>query len=438
MIDTTDTKAAAPAIELSPDQEDALEKIMAWMAGPSQSLTLGGYAGTGKTTLIKKLIGMIPDVRVVAFTGKAVSVLRSKGVAQAGTCHSLFYDFKGKTDDKDPIFRRKKKGDIDTLVIVDEASMIDGRMHDDLLQLCPKLLFIGDHGQLSPIGYDPGLMRDPEIRLEKIHRQAAHSGIIRFASHLREGNQPQDFSLDLDDVHIRGYTPSKVKGEEHSYLNDIELMEHDVFLCYTNRTRHAINKAVRETFPEFGLTKEDGFDVPEPGETLICLANDKRFGIMNGQQFIVKNVVHIWTDHRGYSVADIALQNLYELVQGAPPTILPVFLPQLGPPTRDDDPEWRTKSYGKACYNDEDLFGKYAFMDWGYALTTHKSQGSSFPKVCVIEESIHTSPARWRYTAVTRASKEVTYYAPQSRVFKESEISPAMRRLMDRKRGAGG
>ena len=81
-------------LELSPDQQAALDAILKWRAGnPSgddQFLTLGGYAGTGKTTLISCLAGEWPNVAVAAFSGKAAHVLRSKGV-EATTIHSLIY-----------------------------------------------------------------------------------------------------------------------------------------------------------------------------------------------------------------------------------------------------------------------------------------------------------------------------------------------------------
>ena len=52
--------------------------------------TLGGYAGTGKSTVISHLIDILPNWKVCAFTGKAANVLRKKGVP-ATTIHSLIY-----------------------------------------------------------------------------------------------------------------------------------------------------------------------------------------------------------------------------------------------------------------------------------------------------------------------------------------------------------
>jgi exodeoxyribonuclease-5 len=78
----------------SPDQQAALNAILEWRdtnpRGDKQYLTLGGYAGTGKSTLVAHLAKTWVDVAVVALCGKAAHVLRTKGVP-AQTIHSLIY-----------------------------------------------------------------------------------------------------------------------------------------------------------------------------------------------------------------------------------------------------------------------------------------------------------------------------------------------------------
>jgi len=180
-------------IDLSPDQARALEEIERWRTSSTKRLTLGGYAGTGKTTLIRELINQ-HDASVCAFTGKAAFVLQSKGV-EATTMHRLLYR---------PVrvggeVRFVKVQDLPTeLVIVDEASMVDKVLMRDLESFPVKVLYVGDHGQLEPVGDDPGLMRDPDIRLEQIHRQASGSPIIQFAHHVREGHAPRSFGSEAE------------------------------------------------------------------------------------------------------------------------------------------------------------------------------------------------------------------------------------------------
>src|SRR5437588_103501 len=78
----------------SADQQAAFDAILEWRArnprDDSQYLTLGGYAGTGKTTLIAHLVQHWENTAVVAVCGKAAHVLRQKGV-YAQTIHQLIY-----------------------------------------------------------------------------------------------------------------------------------------------------------------------------------------------------------------------------------------------------------------------------------------------------------------------------------------------------------
>lgn len=373
-------------LDFSPDQAIALATVREWMKTDQQTMTFGGLAGTGKTTLVKEITRTIPNVAVVAFTGKAVSVLRRKGVRQAETLHRLMYRPVGEDEEGDPIFTRRvslarySSGDDDyepapDLVIVDEASMINRRMHEDLELLARKILYVGDHGQLQPIGYDPGLMLDPIIKLEKIHRQAEGSEILKYAHHLREGNDPFDWSEPTleSDVQISNRWPDK-------------LHEFDTVIVGFNGTRHYINKLIREVREFQGV-------LPQRGETLICLANNAGFGIFNGLQVIVNDC-----ERRDEETALLRYTDFYGFDRQ-----VPIYLPQLGSSEKFQREELIRENLG--------------LFDWGYVLTCHKSQGSQFDNVCVIE-GIHPgwNEARWRYTAATRAAKKLTYVVEKRRL----------------------
>jgi exodeoxyribonuclease-5 len=367
-----------PQLDWSLDQRLALDTISEWLKGPAQILTFGGLAGTGKTTLIREVVREVSNVAVVAYTGKAVSVLRRKGIREARTLHWLMYQFVGENEDKDPIFRRRaslQRGNAyegyqpaPALVIVDEASMIDERMHRDLEALATKILYVGDHGQLQPIGYDPGLMRDPNIRLEQIHRQAEGSQIITYAHNLRQGNDPFDWTRPEpgDELQITNRWPDDI----HTY---------DAVLVGYNGTRHYLNKIIREAKGHKSL-------LPEPGETLMCLANNSRLGIFNGMQVVVKSCEQ--TDKETAYLRFLDDENYDRHIA--------IYLPQLGSSEKFQREEHVRESYG--------------LFDWGYVLTCHKSQGSQWDRVCVIEGDIRNwNVARWRYTAATRAAKQLTY-----------------------------
>src|SRR5438270_801788 len=121
-------------MDLSLDQQAALEAILEWREsepfGDNQYITLGGYAGTGKTTLIARLGEAWEDVATVAVCGKAAHVLRSKGVP-AQTAHSLIYVPAPCPGGGVRFHRRRSLPGVQT-IIVDEASMVDHVLFSDL------------------------------------------------------------------------------------------------------------------------------------------------------------------------------------------------------------------------------------------------------------------------------------------------------------------
>ena len=149
-------------------QAAALSAIGAWLKaynkGGPQYITLGGYAGTGKTTLIaalrKVLTANMPATKVgfAAFTGKAALVLKRKLVEDKilrpgdsiSTLHSLmYYSETGKGD----VLKWRKRDLLKVdMIIVDEASMVSEDIWNDLLSFGKPVLAVGDHGQLPPIG----------------------------------------------------------------------------------------------------------------------------------------------------------------------------------------------------------------------------------------------------------------------------------------------
>ena len=153
--------------KLSHDQSLALDGLMEWYKkrGDSPFITLGGFAGTGKTTLIsvfrKKLDAKDKKLKVafVSFTGKASRVLRSKLVEtkslylqdSVSTIHSLIYS--PILNEKEEIigWERRKETNFD-LIIIDEASMVDGFIWRDLCSYRIPIVAVGDHGHRGQLG----------------------------------------------------------------------------------------------------------------------------------------------------------------------------------------------------------------------------------------------------------------------------------------------
>ncbi len=352
-------------IEFSEDQSEALEKIDEWKTyRRTQYMTLGGYAGTGKSTISSFLASSWSSTAVVALCGKAANVLRQKGVADAKTIHSLIYQPFDGIDGK-VYYRRRERLEGVHSIIVDEASMVDHLLMQDLLYYGLPVLFVGDHGQLEPIGTNPNLMKDPEIRLEKIHRQANGNPILRLAAAFREGR----------DVPYWSDSEGRLQVVHRSKFKSLVCEEVQV-ICGFNKTRHEVNKMIRDQ-------KKIKQHAPAPGEKVICLRNNKEFGIFNGQLFSVDSISSVSKKRPEITV----------ISEDGRKTVVPCLLEQFGQNTLVD-------------YRDQSV----ALFDYGYCLTGHKSQGSEFADVLIIEEIAGVwNPQRWRYTVATRAKERLTY-----------------------------
>ena len=131
-------------MDLSPDQLKAKQTILDWINSTRRSsyLTLGGYAGTGKTSLISEVRKSLPKnwkVAFCAYTGKASGVMKDKLLASAaitsldyvGTIHGLCYRVRTDEETGLNVFERVSWIDYN-LIIVDEASMVNEELFHDL------------------------------------------------------------------------------------------------------------------------------------------------------------------------------------------------------------------------------------------------------------------------------------------------------------------
>lgn len=398
MFGIIECMADTPTYQLSSDQAAALQAIGAWYKGKTAPfITLGGYAGTGKTTLIAYLRKALQDyeekttVAFCAFTGKAARVLDDRlkehkvmrPSDNVSTIHSLIYT--AQLDDHGAVasWQLKDKLDYD-LIIVDEASMIDEGIWNDLLTFHVPILAVGDHGQLPPVGSSFNLMADPQLRLDRIFRQEVGSAIIEVATLARTHGF----------IPVGEYGPGVRKldrRDEETNLVVQDILENfnndTLLLCGYNTTRHKLNQAVRQY-------RDVESPLPQSGDRVVCLRNNRTSKVYNGMTGTINNLMDALDDPEElFWMAEIALDNedyryyghiLRSTFGAQPPEGRLPMAPDTTPP---------------------DLF------DFGYALTVHKAQGSQSPKVVVFEERFSKMTddeyKRWLYTAVTRAEHEL-------------------------------
>ncbi|MEN3929908.1 AAA family ATPase [Microvirga sp. W0021] len=357
----------------SPQQEQALKEVNDWLKnGENQVFRLFGYAGTGKTTLAVHFADHIDgDVVFGAFTGKAASVMRSKGCRDASTIHSMIYRSREDTDG-DPLFVLNQKSPASTadLIIIDECSMVDEELGRDLLSFGAKVLVLGDPAQLPPVrGGGFFTEAEPDMMLSEVHRQAQDNPIIHLSMAVREGQPLQPGSYG-DSTIIR-----------RREIDAARIMEADQVLVGLNKTRRLYNNRIRQI-----LGFRDAF--PAAGEKLVCLKNDKTKGLLNGGIWKIEAVRQGKVglirmdvspeDDIKHKVVDVSV--LQEFFEGREDEIQPFV-------RRETDE-----------------------FTYGYALTVHKSQGSQWDDIVLFDESyaFREHRARWLYTGLTRAAEKIT------------------------------
>lgn len=375
------TTATAMGINLSSDQQHAVDMIRNWLSSNSDEFIMAGYAGTGKTTVIRAVYEELKAAGslFVTPTAKAAHVLHCKGVP-ACTIHSAIYLFGGVRDnykgDEVPIFS-EREGFSDSLpftpsrLVCDESSMINADMYRSIMDKGVPVMYVGDHGQLSCIGEDPKIMARPHVALEKIHRQAGDSGILRMAHDIRQGGEPSRRHA-CDDVEILSLSHPRLIAQ-HAVNKG-----YDQVIAAFNKTRHDINKAMR-----FALRKKGLLDV---GDKIICRFNNRRLSIYNGVSYIVDRIA----DEDGLSfTCDLRL----DLGNGV-----------LGP-YRYGIRVWKVP-LADVDYKTSERPENVNVFEYGGCITGHLSQGSQFGRVLVAYQPCKNwSMARWGYTALTRAEK---------------------------------
>lgn len=405
---------------LSEDQEIVYNKIALWLANGGivtenqknpNVLTFAGLAGSGKTTLLSHICKEFNNSVKFAFcalSGRAASVLGKKlkdqgvpinnGRHYCGTIHKLIY--KPIENDKGEViyWARNNKIDFDVIVI-DEASMISEDIFNDLQRYGIDILAVGDHGQLPPIEGKFSLMKDPDLKLEKIHRQAQDNPIINLSFNIRNGKYDLKTYKNNDNISIikrRDYLDFLQQTFKDTH-NPEELLETAV-LCYTNFTRSKLNYNIRKII--FGNYNS----IPLTNDLVICLKNSNRnekIPFYNGYRGYFNSPVEEYFDHYfegkvnfPYEEIELNLNKICKYQFGFNKTF-------------SSFDELKLFGFDVRHWSEVGLL-----FDYGYSLTCHKMQGSQANNVIIYNE--RPSPVsddtykRWLYTAVTRSSEKLT------------------------------
>lgn len=404
--------------------------------GSATALRLGlltGSPGTGKTFTVGRLAAAIVAehgsscLAVAAPTGKAAvrvsEAMAGYGVpVRARTIHSMLGI--GKRDEAEGWgFLHNADNPLPyKFIIIDEGSMIDTPLMGSLLSACPKgchVLIVGDPNQLPPVGHGAPL-RDmiaagvPCGELKEIKRQGAGSAIIDACAAIRDGIQFQTCpKIDIaagQDLYLVGCDgPEAQIAKMLAGVNSAKAIGLDpVWDCQvlvpvnakSDLGRKALNQILqRELNPSGQGVVAGGFKV-----------NDKIVNTKNG-------FFRIWDEQEeraGSEETFVANGELAAVVKVDEKQIVArlesprrLIAIGLGKAEAEEGEGGSEGSAGDGAEKEKPKTG--CTWDLGYALSTHKSQGSEWPVVIVMLDEYpgakRVCSREWVYTAISRAKK---------------------------------
>ena len=391
-------------MELNDKQKQGLDIAVDRYKRKEHYTVISGYAGTGKSTLVKFIVAALPninpdeDVIYTSFTGKATQVLQKKGNKNVSTLHKLLFESIPKPDGT--FFRKPVEFIPYKIVIVDECSMVPKELLQRLIKYNVHIICLGDPGQLPPINKneDNHLLDNPHIFLDEIMRQEAESEIINLTMDIRAGKP------------LTRYQGKEVQVLNKNELTTGMLLWADQIICAKNETRIALNNQMRDL-----LGRSGG---PQDGDKVICLKNNWDIYSVNNNPLVNGTIGYLKDSFSTY----INLPR--QITSDGQPKKLDILTANFISDTEEDygilnmDKQLITTGVPGLDWKTSYKMGRnWRFQDkipdqftYGYAITGWKAQGSEWDNVLVIEEGFpfeKEEHKQWLYTACTRASKKL-------------------------------
>ncbi len=442
--------------ETTSGQQTLLGKLSGFILGKDSDhiFIIKGYAGTGKTTIVRSLVQSLPALNgktvLLAPTGRAAKVLSGYTGKQAYTVHKKIYHRKPVVDGGFA-FTLQQNLHTNTVFIVDEASMISGSggwsagsLLDDLVSyvfngINCKLILIGDTAQLPPVGLDISPALDQEFmkatyyfqtgsfELTEVVRQTKDSGILTNATAIRnqikknKNNKPHFDTVGFKDI-IRLDGSELEEALNNAYDN--YGAEDAMVICRSNKRANIFNQQIRARirWQENELSSGDYLMVVK--NNYFWLQEGARAGFIANGDIIKLTRVGTIQEMHGFRFADVRMRMIDYPDEPELETrlLLDTIMSEAPALTQEDNK--RLYESVQQDYSDiadrrmrlkkvkEDPFFNALQVKFAYAITCHKAQGGQWPCVFVeqgylTDEMINTEYLRWLYTAVSRATEKL-------------------------------
>lgn len=351
-------------LKLTENQQEAFNKMLQFIADKDAKIfILKGYAGTGKTTMLRKLIEELEKQKkffsLLASTGRAAKILSNATGMNTRTVHGEIYKFTDLNQNLEKVASDRETNEVDATgqlflnfeltpkfssdedtenyyYIVDEASMISdvedknatqamfgsGRLLFDLINYdkLGKFIFVGDFCQLPPVTqhFSPALstkylmdeynVKVYEAELTQIVRQEQDNDIIMSAQRMRKlYHSPQPWKwakfpmLGYKNIHVLGSQTELI----NRYITQVKDKGYNAatLLCYSNKQCDLTTQILRPSFEHFSQQIEKG-------DLLLVTQNNLLSGLMNGDLVTVNEVI-IKERRAGLTFMKVSVKELF-------------------------------------------------------------------------------------------------------------------------------
>ncbi len=442
---------------LSSEQVSAYNKIVSFLSDSKPVLVLEGQAGTGKTFLMNKIVEYLKKngypFTLCAPTHKAKLVLETFTNTSAITLHSLLALSPDveifKLDYRQLKFKSngKSKIPLNSLLIIDEASMITDYLYRLLLDLCEdynlKILFIGDSAQIQGVNNNniSKVFKCPNyIKLETIYRQDSNNGLLPLLGELRIHSKNSFTPITSDIGNLFVYR--NIKEFIIRCLNEFKLainkedITYTKLIAYTNARVQGFNDCIRKSLwkdnddyhkYEF-LTGYENFEYKKGNQ----MYNSLDYIIIDNPKY-TSRVIPNYCKVPGYlltlydtvykqTLEIFVLDKDYDDIEGIASTLEDIRFSAL----ETKSPSKR-KWYWSTYYNTYKSFAipynliwdnrviKKKTLDYGYSSTVHKIQGSSLNTVFIDMDNIfkcrnESERRQIQYVALSRTKSDAFLY----------------------------
>ena len=435
------------------DQKNAMDVFLRFFNSEKQFCLyiLQGFAGTGKSSLVAAIVKSLQEIklktRLLAPTGRAAKVLSNFAKTPAYTIHKQIYFSGNELSTQKPTLAKNLFEN--TLFFVDEASMIgisdknnDTSLLEDLLNFvyqgknC-KLIFMGDSGQLPPVGQidSPALSSSffsenyPKIavfkaELKNVVRTTENSSILTNATFIRDKSIfAAPFFRIINNKETFRITGSDLQDYLETSYNVVG-MDQTILVTLSNKRANQWNQEIRGRI----LLREE---IMERGDILMVVKNNyfwldpqSEIGfIANGELIKVKRIIR-FEDLYGFHFVHLEILFLdypdepektvivmTEAILEEAPNLKREKLKELFFAIEQDYLYEKNKQKRFQLVLKNPYFSALQ-VKYAYAVTVHKAQGGQWKHVFldygfVPDELKNENYIPWLYTALTRASEKL-------------------------------